>query len=232
MIADSHVFCGSEEAEIFFRMLDRLAALKPAGILFLGDVFELWIALKGYETPDHLRFVQWCRTHSAEFEVGFIEGNHEFFVGSAHRDAFSWVTDDRHELDPQVCLLHGDLINRKDWKYLLLRRLIRNPFTKFLLRLFAATIGPRVTDHIRLSLKTSNMQHKKYLPRADFDAYAAASASRHVIATGHFHVRETFQTVSGATVQILPAWTPDGEIGVLDVSGSLACVPWRSLAEG
>ena len=55
-------------------MLDHLAALKPAGILFLGDIFELWIALKGYEMPEHKRFVDWCRSHSKNMEIGFIEG--------------------------------------------------------------------------------------------------------------------------------------------------------------
>ena len=69
LIADSHIQCGSEKAEIFFRMLDRLAALKPAGILFLGDIFELWIALKGYEMPEHKRFVDWCRSHSKNMEI-------------------------------------------------------------------------------------------------------------------------------------------------------------------
>ena len=120
LIADSHLQGGTEKTACFFRMLDALAARKPAGIIFLGDIFELWIALDGYEIPEQKCFADWCRRHSAELEIGFIEGNHEFFVSETHADAFSWITDTRHDLNRTVRLMHGDTVNRRDWKYLLL----------------------------------------------------------------------------------------------------------------
>lgn len=231
LIADSHIQCGSEKAEIFFRMLDRLAALKPAGILFLGDIFELWIALKGYEMPEHKRFVDWCRSHSKNMEIGFIEGNHEFFVSDTYRAAFSWVTDQKHDLNQTIRLVHGDTINRRDWKYLLLRGAIRNFVTKFLLKLFAPTIGPRVSDHIRLSLKTSNMAHKKYLPRADLESCAVQCSAHGItsVTAGHFHTWEQIHTGAGTVVNILPAWDIAGEIALMDSAGNVTCLAWEKL---
>ena len=227
LIADSHIQHGSDKAEIFFRMLDCLSEKQPAGIVFLGDIFELWIALPGYEIPEQKRFIEWCRTHSREMEIGFIEGNHEFFVSDTCGDVFSWITDHYHDLNSGVRLMHGDTVNRRDWKYLLLRRMIRNPFTKFLLRVFARTIGPKIADRIRLALKTSNMAHKKKLPHAELESCAAKCAQQGiaVLTAGHFHVREQLQTSAGAIIHILPAWDIGGEVAILDRSGEMEYFP-------
>ena len=133
LIADCHIRAHSDAEGDFFEMLDRIDAVNPKGVIFLGDIFELWIALKGYESFGHAQFVEWCSEHKKRFEIGFIEGNHEFYVSETHRDAFSWIDDVSHTLDNGVQFIHGDLINRDDRRYLLLRRLIRNPFTRFLL---------------------------------------------------------------------------------------------------
>ena len=227
LIADSHLEGGTEKASRFFRMLDTLAARKPAGIIFLGDIFELWIALDGYEIPEQKRFTEWCRAHLNEMEIGFIEGNHEFFVSATHADAFSWITDRYHDLHGTVRLMHGDTVNRRDWKYLLLRRAIRNAFTKFLLILFARTIGPAVADRIRLSLKTSNMAHKKYLPRKELESCAGQCAAQGIVslAAGHFHAWNQFNPPAGPPVTILPAWDNEKSVALLDCTGNVVLLP-------
>ena len=233
LIADSHLQGGTEKTACFFRMLDTLAERKPMGIIFLGDIFELWIALDGYEIPEQKRFAEWCRRHSAELEIGFIEGNHEFFVSDTHADAFSWITDTQHDLNRTVRLMHGDTVNRRDWKYLLLRRAIRNGLTKFLLKLFARTIGPGVADRIRLSLKNANMAHKKFLPHAELEKAADQCAARGIasVAAGHFHAWNQFHAPKGTLVSILPAWETAGEIALLGRSGEVTCLPWESLTD-
>ena len=164
-------------------------------------------------------------------EIGFIEGNHEFFVSDTYRTAFSWVTDQKHDLNQTIRLVHGDTINRRDWKYLLLRGAIRNFVTKFLLKLFAPTIGPRVSDHIRLSLKTSNMAHKKYLPRADLESCAVQCSAHGItsVTAGHFHAWEQIHTGAGTVVNILPAWDIAGEIALMDSAGNVTCLAWEKL---
>ena len=61
MIADAHLTCRKPEDD-FFRVLDAVARLPgDIGVIFLGDVFDLWIALRGYENDEHRRFLDWCR---------------------------------------------------------------------------------------------------------------------------------------------------------------------------
>jgi hypothetical protein len=116
MIADAHLTCREPEDE-FFRMLDGVSRL-PAdiGIIFLGDIFDLWIALRGYENDDHRRFLDWCRREKERRRIVFLEGNHEFFVAKTYSDAFSYSSEDSYE-DGALQWLHGDRINRKDYTY-------------------------------------------------------------------------------------------------------------------
>ena len=56
IISDSHI--DADSAPRFFAMLDRLES-RPEAVIFLGDIFELWIALPGYEEAHHQRFLDW-----------------------------------------------------------------------------------------------------------------------------------------------------------------------------
>ena len=76
LIADSHLQKGEEEP--FFDMLEKIRRYQPAGVIFLGDIFELWIALNGYESDIHERFLQWCREAKKHFErVAYLLETHK-----------------------------------------------------------------------------------------------------------------------------------------------------------
>ncbi|MBO7089265.1 MAG: hypothetical protein J6W70_05105, partial [Lentisphaeria bacterium] len=100
MIADAHLTCREPEDE-FFRMLDGVSRL-PAdiGIIFLGDIFDLWIALRGYENDDHRRFLEWCRREKERRQIVFLLGGaeqngHDFgwFFGRAAVDGAPGIRD-------------------------------------------------------------------------------------------------------------------------------------------
>lgn len=228
LIADSHI--REETAEKFFTMLEELGKYAPAGVIFLGDIFELWIALDGYESRIHRRFLSWCRTAKQHFEVGFILGNHEFYVKEQHADSFSWIEEVSHTSGNGVHFVHGDLINRADTGYLLLRKLLRNGLTRFLLKIFSRTIGPNISRFVLHSLKPTNQQHKRHLPVKWLKQYAQeASGERVRIFSGHFHRHWQFCPEEGAPVEILPAWDAAGEIICLSPDLQTRCAPWQEL---
>ena len=92
LIADAHVNVAAGTHRPFFRMLAALEKTKE-DIVFMGDIFDLWIALPGFEQAVHHHFLTWCRQQKAHREIGYIEGNHEFFLSEEKGDAFSWATD-------------------------------------------------------------------------------------------------------------------------------------------
>ena len=229
LVADSHI--RKDSAGDFFAMLERILQYRPAGVVFLGDVFELWIALDGYESSIHHQFLDWCRSAKRQLEVGFIIGNHEFFIRERHKDAFSWVENVSYTTPRGVHFLHGDLINRADTGYRILRKLLRNATTRLLLKMAAGNIGPKVADYVLNSLKPTNQRHKRQLPVKFLEEYAAAAAGKNItrIFAGHFHQHETLTFPDGVRTEILPSWDTAQEIVLLKPDLQTVCGSWRNL---
>lgn len=229
LIADSHLSGGKPEEE-FFAMLDGIAELPPAvGVVFLGDIFELWFALARYEDESHVRFLAWCAHQKEIREVLFTEGNHEFYLAENRAAAFSEVA--RREIRRGgIVFNHGDRMNRRDVLYTLLRVGVRNAMTRFLLYLTGPAFGPKLTQGVRLSLKGTNSIHKKKFPRRDMKRYLSDAKSRavHDIFVGHFHDRRDFER-DGVRLHALPAFLNSYEIGRCLLSGELAVGPWREI---
>ena len=243
LVADSHLSGDKSDpaAEDFFAMLDRIASFilkrkkeaRPA-LVFLGDIFELWIAVRGYENSCHERFLAWCRKYKEEFPVYFIEGNHEFFVTEKYGKDFSRCTASQIERD-EIVFLHGDLINLTDWKYRSLRILLRNPFTAFLLYLFADFGGKSVAEKIRNTLKGSNLENKKYFPAAFMEqrAYSLFRNNKGILIAGHLHDQHILSSENGSQhIYTLPAWNMEkGNIGCLSSDGKITIFPWHKLPD-
>lgn len=226
-VADAHILETPGAAGGFFDMLARVAETEY-DIVFLGDIFELWIAFDSYETEIHKRFLAWCRAEKTKRRIGFVEGNHEFYVSERYRDAFTWCTDrSRLISDGRVCLMHGDTINEDDVGYLLMRRVLRNPLSRVLVRLFGPLAGKVLSEKIRLSLKGKNLKHKKNFPTKYLGQLADRMEEKQIslCLMGHFH-----QTAALRGIRILPAWNPDGEIGLLDPeSGQFTVRSWKQI---
>ncbi len=226
-IADAHILESPGSAGDFFRMLAKVAET-DYDIVFLGDIFELWIAFPAYETEIHKQFLAWCRAEKAKRRIGFIEGNHEFYVSSRYADAFTWSTDrSRVIADGRVCLMHGDTINEEDIGYRLLRIVLRNPLSRFLVWIFGPLAGKALSEKIRLSLKGKNLKHKKNFPEKYIVRLADRLESDQIplCLLGHFH-----QPASIRGIRVLPAWQPDGEIGIYDPATEHFTIhPWKQI---
>ena len=228
-IADSHL--REDDSEEFFAMLDRIRSSAPAGVVFLGDIFELWIALDGYETAMHRRFLDWCREAKQQFEVGFILGNHEFYVMLRYADAFSWISETEHTLANGIRCVHGDLINRADRRYLLLRKFLRSGFTRSFLQLTSRSIGPIISNFVLNKLKTTNQTYKRQLPMPQLEQYVQSVKQEKIrrVFAGHFHRHELLNDPDGIPLEILPAWDIAGEIIRLTPELHSECGPWRQI---
>lgn len=239
LIADSHL-SNEESAESFFAMLDCISSSllavekeKRSSLVFLGDIFELWIALPGYEEEYHLRFLAWCRKFKEEFPVYFIEGNHEFFVTQKHGKDFT-LSSPALIRKKNVIFLHGDGVNLADWKYRSLRILIRNPFTAFLLSLFAGFGGTFIAEKVRKGLKKTNLENKKYFPASYMEKRAEQllTGEKTVLVAGHFHNTHLLQEKGSPArkICILPAWDKEsGLAGILSADGKFMTANWQKL---
>ena len=222
IIADAHVSEAESNTDAFFEMLAGLAETE-ADIVFLGDIFDLWVSLPRYETEMETRFLDWCRREKQRRTIGFIEGNHEFYVVRHHRDCFTWSSErGRRE--------GGLLINRADRQYLWWRRLSKNLLARTFARLWRG--GPQKVAHLKEKMKNTNRAFRGSLPAEALAGFAHRGARQglELILVGHFH--EPFAHTSGSCrLVVLPDWYSAGEIGYLDAAeGRLETGHWRELS--
>ena len=236
MIADAHLSRRRGNLEAFFHMLAMLGE-GPGDVVFLGDIFDLWIALPRYEENCHQRFAAWCRRQKSRRRIGFVEGNHEFFVARAHRRAFTWCTPGPWWQTGEGHLFcHGDRINRADRAYLAFRMLTKNPVSRAVIR--GLPLGPRLAEQVKRDLKGTNQAFRKHLPVAALRSFAEARfrhGARHIF-VGHFHRSYHYEGLRGGVLDALPAWYLQGAVSVWRSSDQrLQQGPWQELlplAEG
>ncbi len=217
LVADAHVSLARGNAAAFFRMLETLAR-SDADVVFLGDIFDLWIALPRYENALHRRFLAWCRHQKYRRTIGFMEGNHEFFLAANHADAFSWCSPGPWHLDRQGLLFcHGDQINRADFRYLTFRKFSKNRVARVLLS--GLPLGPSLAAHLKRRLKHTNPAFRRRLPVEQIAAFADARShdGAQTAFAGHFHQPYTYRSPWGMHLHTVPAWFGTGRVSRYDV---------------
>lgn len=213
LIADSHLTEHCPAKAAFFAMLEKISAT-DYDVLFLGDIFDVWIGCFGYETEIHRRFMGWCRREKEKRKIWFIEGNHEFFIRRNRSEYFTEVFLQYAVLDGgALYALHGDLVNYRDRSFNLLRASLRNPMSYFLIRLFGLTgWGTSFSGRVRKDLQKTNKVQKRYYPRKELlelDESMKKTSCRMIVA-GHFH-----KEASEGMITILENFTgPDSRIGI------------------
>jgi len=215
IIADAHVSDHLGNVIPFFNMLAAFEK-NHHDIIFLGDIFDLWIALPGYEDKIHKDFLAWCKEQKKHRSIGFIEGNHEFFLAEQKKEFFSWCTDQPCYKDgDSLVFCHGDTINQKDTGYLLFKKLIKNPVVRFIL--MRLSFGPELCLKIRNSFKKRNSKIKKYLPEKEITAFGKSMFKKGIetVFAGHFHQEYLVCKVS-QRLYVLPDWLSTEKVAVYD----------------
>ena len=206
IITDAHISTTRGNHAVFQRMLAKLEKTNQ-DLVFLGDMFELWIALPGYEEGIHRDFAGWCRDQKQQRAIGYLEGNHEYYIAEERGDAFTWCSEGPWWQDDEGCLfVHGDQVNRQDRNYLTFRKLIKNKIAK---RIIACLpFGPKITNWVKHGLKQTNIDFRLNLPRTEIEIFALSRflQGADIIFVGHFHQEYTYRDHESRELHILPDW--------------------------
>jgi UDP-2,3-diacylglucosamine pyrophosphatase LpxH len=216
IIADAHIHQRSDKLQTFFEMLTYIAQ-ESEDIVFLGDIFDLWIALPNYEEAIHRRFLTWCNVQRRHRSIGFVEGNHEFYLAAQRKTYFSWcASSPYHWIPRKILFAHGDQINRRDHRYLFFRRLAKNRISAIIMQ--SLPLGAQLALYLKRRLKHTNQAFRKHFPRDQLRAYADAQFAQGVktIFIGHFHRFYQYAPQKDRRLFILPAWLNDNQITYFD----------------
>ena len=206
IITDAHVSKIKGNDASFLKMLEALEK-NSQDLIFLGDIFDLWIALPRYEDDIHREFISWCREQKKHRTIGYMAGNHEFYMTNERARAFTWYSQDAWQAGKEgILFVHGDQINRKDRKYLYFRILARSQIVKFIVRYLP--LGPKVVEFIKEELKKTNLEFRLGLPKEEIEFFAEArfAEGADTIFVGHFHQEYTYRNRESRELHILPDW--------------------------
>ena len=230
LVADAHVRPDTPAAQEFREFLSWVATTNY-DVAFLGDILELWIGLKRYETTLSAEFLAWCVREKARRRIYFVEGNHEFFVTRHHAECFTASATRELSLD-KVVLAHGDTIQPIQANRLF-RKLFKSSLMHFYVRWFP--LAPYVVRRLKRKFEQKAAVRVPHYPAEDVvrwseECFAGHPAARRAI-LGHFHCHQEHFFADGRQTTVLPAWKDTHEVGLLNFNTfRLEIQTWRDLA--
>ena len=221
LIGDSHIGLTPGSETPISNWLERAREAEPKAIYLNGDVFHYLIAHPKFQTSAIDRVMDRFReTRDAGTAIHYVEGNRDFFLhGSFVENAVSDIATEYTIVagNRKYLVIHGDMINERDWPYRFWRFASKNALSKFSLRFIPRGIARGFVDGVEQRLSKTNFKHKKELPMRLIVDYAKKRSREGYtdVVFGHFHEKVVVEAGS-ATVTILPPWYETGEAMVID----------------
>lgn len=220
VIGDSHIGLSDGSEKPVIAWIDRLQALAPRALYLNGDLFHYLIARPKFVTSSVDKvFGRFRALRDSGVPVHYVEGNRDFFLKGSFVERS--VTDVAVEYEVQAgnrkyLIVHGDMINDRDWPYRFWRRASKNPVSKFSINLIPKKTAHNFVDSVEKRLATSNFKHKAQLPIDLMTRYAKSRGREGYtdIVFGHFHEKHVIPA-DAVTVAILPPWYEAGEAMVI-----------------
>lgn len=230
IIADAHAGIKNGLEPEFLAMLKALEN-SAEDLVFLGDIFDLWIAFPRYEKELHREFLNWCRAQKTRRNIYFVEGNHEFFVNRQRRAAFTAYDDSLNGLQVgKFLFVHGDRVNYNDKNYLRFRKMVKSRVVSFFVRFMPC--GPRIVHYVKESMKKANHNFRKYIPKAEIMTFARKTKELDVeiLFLGHFHHAEIIKA-DNVTVCMVPDWYKTRQVAFFNPANKhITFLPWQEAA--
>ena len=220
VIGDSHIGLADGSEKPVNAWMDRLRTLQPKALYLNGDLFHYLIANDKFRTSSVDRVMAKFRElRDSGIAIHYVEGNRDFFLrGSFVEDV---VTDIALEYaipagTKKYLIIHGDMINDRDWQYRFWRRASKNPVMKFGVRLVPRKMARNFVDSVERRLAGSNFKHKSRVPVELMQEYGKKRSREGFtdVVFGHFHNKLVLP--GRATVTVLPPWYETGEAMVID----------------
>jgi len=229
VIGDSHIGLADGNEKPISAWLDRFVSHRPKALYLNGDLFHYLIAHRKFFTSSVDKVLRKFReVVDAGVPIHYVEGNRDFFVKGSFVEKS--VTDVALEYEVRAgnrkyLIVHGDMINDRDWKYRFWRRASKNPVMKLGLELIPKGVAKKFVDDVEKRLGKSNFKHKTRLPVELMEAYGRTRGQQgftHVV-FGHFHHKLVMP--GPTTIAILPPWYETGEAMTIDpATGEFAFV--------
>jgi len=205
--SDVHLGAANKEKEAIklsklFSLFELIQA-DARKVYILGDLFDFWFEYKHAIPKEHLKVVfRLAALIERGIEIHYISGNHDFWLGGfltkevgiqIHRDFYETVEDGK-----RLFLIHGDGLSPADWKYRVLRRVLRNKVNIWLYQKIPCDIGIPFAKFVsRGSALHSDGSICRFVK--DYEAYAEKKLKENfdAVLIGHTHYPQRIEFDGG-----------------------------------
>jgi UDP-2,3-diacylglucosamine pyrophosphatase LpxH len=211
VVADAHLGGPGGAAAPLVAQLDALPAAGVDRLVLLGDLLQVWVGFRQYETAEARALLgAVARVRGRGVRVDYIEGNRDFFLGEGpYAGAFDSIGSEIAATAGGVRYLfvHGDGLNDRDRQYLAWRWLSKSWAVKSVIRTLPAALVGRFVHGTERKLSGTNFKHKARVPEEAISRYAERrlAEGHDVLVLGHFHEPRRWP-VAGGEVLLLDAW--------------------------
>jgi UDP-2,3-diacylglucosamine hydrolase len=214
-VGDVHLDRDDPALHSFLGFLDDLGS-RSRRIVFMGDLFNFWLGRRELEQPHQSAVLEKLRElRRAGVSIGYAEGNRDFRIGSEYgTDAVDEATDAglREEQGGRhLYAIHGDLVNARDLRYRLWRRLSRSALVWWLFNRLSIARRVRLAESLERRLRSTNLEYKREFPERAARDFAAGLIARgfDAVVLGHFHVERDIALAPPhppGRLLVLPEW--------------------------
>jgi UDP-2,3-diacylglucosamine hydrolase len=219
IIADSHLGTTEGDIDLMIRFIRSLEAPRSV-LLFLGDLFHVWVGLTRYHTPEIKRLFKELDSYRSKGGIArLVAGNRDTLLPDVpeggNNKGLPFDSISREYLlfkqgGKVVAAFHGDTVNQKDTRYLKWRRFIRHPLLESFFKLLPSAIVNRLTLKLERELKQTNRSFRRHFPETEwrmFSKRCEKELSPDLLVIGHFHPPTPIITKSGSmTGIVVPDW--------------------------
>lgn len=156
--------------ELFFRFLKNLETQNITHLIFLGDIFDVWIGDKQIYIEEFKSITkQIQKLRKQGIKLIYFEGNHDFLLGKFWKKTLGAKVYKKTKyltFNNQVfCLEHGDWILPHDYGYRIYTFFIRSPLVQLILSFstgkFVYSLGQKMSRHNKQPESILNDKHPK-----------------------------------------------------------------------
>ena len=228
LISDLHLEEERPDISRAFLHFLETRACQAEALYILGDFFEVWIGDDAM-TPFQRSIAQAMRSLSGSgTRIYLMHGNRDFMLGKSFcRAAGCTLLADPSVVElngERVLLMHGDSLCSRDEGYMRLRRLLRNPFSLFVLRNLPLSTRRKLARKLRNESRTQTRMKASDIIDVTPELIPRVLAEYRVriLIHGHTHRPATHDlVVNGQTAQriVLGDWDRQGWALQVDESG-------------
>ena len=212
VITDQHFSNDWKVIEPFCKLLANFNA-KKYYLILLGDLFHTWFGIKKKLSSLQKKLIKVFDVFQKNGgKIAFLVGNRDIFFSETNNFLpFNYCSFEglvfENQREQKIFFAHGNLINKKDIKYLLWRRLVHSLAMKWFINVLPGNYLEKIATVTEQKLKKTNQGKKRRFYKQQWLNFLYQNRDCELCVVGHFHPSEmVVEKRQENTGIILEAW--------------------------